>query len=86
MEPAIARATAEGLARNAPHPHAALLFFDFLISDAQPILAARQFFSTSRQIEPPYKGPVKLIDSAALLDEARKWQDLFQRTIIGPSR
>ena len=30
--------------------------------------------------------PLKLIDSAAMLDEARKWQDLFQKTIIGPSR
>ena len=86
MEPAVARAASEGLARNAPHPHAALLFYDFLISDGQPILASRQFFSVSRNIEPLYKGAVQLIDSAAMLDEARKWQDLFQRTIIGPSR
>src|SRR6516165_2278223 len=39
---AIARITAEGLARNAPHPNAAVLFHDFLISDAQPILAERK--------------------------------------------
>jgi iron(III) transport system substrate-binding protein len=86
LAPAIARATAEGLARNAPHPHAAILFYDFLVSDAQPILAERQFLTVSRTIEPLYKGPVKLIDSAAMLDHARKWQDLFQKTIIGPSR
>jgi iron(III) transport system substrate-binding protein len=84
--PAIARATAEGLARNAPHPHAAVLFYDFLLSDAQPILAERQFVTVSRSIEPIYKGPIKLIDSAVMLDQARKWQDLFQKTIIGPSR
>jgi iron(III) transport system substrate-binding protein len=86
IAPAIARATAEGLARNAPHPHAALLFYDFLVSDAQPILASRQFLTVSRNIEPVYKDPVKLIDSAEMLDQARKWQDLFQKTIIGPSR
>ena len=40
----------------------------------------------TRKIEPIYKEPIKLIDSAAMLDQARKWQDLFQRTIIGPSR
>jgi iron(III) transport system substrate-binding protein len=86
IAPAIARATAEGLARNAPHPHAAVLFYDFLLSDAQPLLAERQFFTVSKSIEPLYKGPVKLIDSAVMLDQARKWQDLFQKTIIGPSR
>jgi len=86
IAPAIARATAEGLARNAPHPHAAVLFYDFLLSDAQPILAGRQFMTVSRSIEPFYKGPLKLIDSAVMLDQARKWQDLFQKTIIGPSR
>jgi iron(III) transport system substrate-binding protein len=83
---AIVRATGEGLARNAPHPNAAALFYDFLISDAQPILAARQFMTVSRSLEPLYKGPFRLIDSAAMLDEARKWQELFQKTIIGPSR
>jgi ABC-type Fe3+ transport system substrate-binding protein len=88
IPPAIARATAEGLARNAPHPHAAVLFFDFLISEeGQQILASRQFVSVSRSIETPFnKGPLKLIDSAAILDQARKWQDLYQKTIIAPSR
>ena len=43
IPPLIARPTAAGVARNAPHPHAAVLFYDFLIGDAQPILASRQF-------------------------------------------
>jgi iron(III) transport system substrate-binding protein len=87
IPPAIARPTAEGLARNAPHPHAAVLFFDFLISEeGQQILASRQFVTVSRSIETPFnKGPLKLIDSAAILDQARKWQDLYQKTIIAPS-
>jgi iron(III) transport system substrate-binding protein len=88
IPPAIARPTAEGLARNAPHPHAAVLFFDFLISEeGQQILASRQFVTVSRSIETPFnKGPITLIDSAAILDQARKWQDLYQKTIIAPSR
>ena len=31
-------------------------------------------------------GQLKLIDSSAMLDHARKWQDLYQKTIVGPSR
>lgn len=87
IPPLVARPTAAGVARNAPHPHAAVLFFDFLISDAQPILASRQFVSPSRKIESPFtKGPLELIDSGLMLDQAQKWQDLYQKTIINASR
>jgi len=87
IPPLIARPTAAGVARNAPHPYAAVLFYDFLISDAQPILASRQFVSPSKKVESPFtKGPLKFIDSAVMLDQAKKWQDLFQKTIINPSR
>jgi hypothetical protein len=43
--------------------------------------------SPSRKIESPFtKGPIQLIDSAQMLDNAQKWQDLYQKTIINPSR
>src|SRR6516165_1977011 len=59
IPPAIARATAEGLARNAPHPYAAVLFYDYLISGAQPIFAGRQFIPVSRNLQPQYDvGPL----------------------------
>ena len=87
IPPVIARPTAEGLARNAPHPYAALLFYDFLIGDdGQQVLASRAFVPVRRNIETPFKGPFQLIDSAMMLDQARKWQELYQRTIIAPSR
>ncbi len=87
IPPAIARPNSEGVSRNAPHPHAAVLFFDFLIGEAQSILASRQFVPASRKIETPLgKIPVTLIDSGLILDQARKWQDLFQKTIISQPR
>jgi ABC-type Fe3+ transport system substrate-binding protein len=87
LPPAVARMTAQGLARNAPHPHAAVLFFDFLIGEGQQLLASRQFVTVTRKIESPIdRSSLKLIDSAAMLDQARKWQDLYQKTIIGASR
>jgi iron(III) transport system substrate-binding protein len=83
----IARPLAEGMARNSPHPHAAVLFFDFLISEAQSILARRHFVPANRKVESPLnKRPLKLIDASLMLDQARKWQDLFQKTIVNPSR
>jgi iron(III) transport system substrate-binding protein len=87
IPPAVARVTAEGLARNAPHPNAAMLFFDFLIGEGQQLLASRQFVTVARMLDTPInRGSLKLIDSAAMLEQARKWQDLYQRTIIGVSR
>jgi iron(III) transport system substrate-binding protein len=87
IPPAIARPTSQGLARNAPNPHAAVLFFDYLIGDGQQVLAGRQFVTVSRKIETPFdKSALQLIDSTVLLDQAGKWQDLYQRTIVGPSR
>jgi iron(III) transport system substrate-binding protein len=87
IPPLIARPTAAGVSKNSPHPHAAVLFYDFLLTDAQAILAGRQFVPASRLIETPFsKEPVKLINSAVMLDQAKKWQDLFQQTIIKQSQ
>ena len=74
IPPLIARPTAAAVARNAPHPNAALLFYDFLLGGAQPILAARQFVTVSRKIESPFtKSPIRLIDSGMMLDQSAKW-------------
>ncbi len=77
IPPMIARPTVAGVARNAPHPHAAVLFYDFLIGEAQPILIGRQFVSPSKKFESPFtRNPLQLIDSVEMLDNAKKWQNL----------
>jgi iron(III) transport system substrate-binding protein len=87
IPPAIARPTSQALARNAPSPHAAVLFFDFMIGEAQQILSARHFVTVSRKIETPFSHiQLKLIESSMTLDQARRWQELYQKTIVGPSR
>jgi iron(III) transport system substrate-binding protein len=87
IPPLLARPTAAGVSRYAPQPHAAVLFFDFLIGEAQPILASRQFVSPSRKIESPLtRNPLKLIDSVEMADNAKKWQELYQSIVLKPSR
>ncbi len=87
IPPALARPTAQGLARNAPHPHAAVLFYDFLIGEAQQILASRHFTPASRKVDTPLtNGSLKLIDSALMLDQAKKWQELFRSVILSQPR
>ena len=43
IPPAVARANGVALARRAPHPHAALLFYDFMLSEGQRIMLQRSF-------------------------------------------
>ncbi len=45
LQPAIAQVNGAGVSRRAPNPHSALLFFDFLLSEAQAILAKRDVVS-----------------------------------------
>ena len=49
----------------------------------QPPIRHRQPQDRSRRST---ASPLQLIDSTMMLDHARKWQELFQRTIVGPSR
>ena len=86
LDPVIARANGVGVARKAPHPHAALLFYDFLISDeGQKLYAQREYVAASRNIllPPKLKGvSLKIIDPAQALDQSDKWFKAFQEIIV----
>ena len=87
IAPAIARPNGIGVARRAPHPHASVLFYDFMLSDAQHLLLERDFVPTSRKIETPLnKGPIKFVDPGAILDEYPKWTKLYQEIITRQSK
>ena len=77
---AIARPNGAGVARHAPHPHAAVLFYDFEISEeGQKILAKRDFVPTSRKVDTPLnKLPMKFVDARVTLDEYDKWVKLYE--------
>lgn len=75
----IARANGVGVARAAPNPHAAVLFFDFELSEeGQRILAGRDFVPTSTKIDTPLnKPPIKFVDAQKMIDEYDKWTKLY---------
>jgi iron(III) transport system substrate-binding protein len=76
---AIARPNGVGVARHAPHPHAALLFYEFELSEeGQQIIAEREFVPTSKKIDTPLnKVPMTFVDPKATIDEYDKWKDLY---------
>ncbi len=77
---AIARPNGVGVARRAPHPHAAVLFYDFEISEeGQRILAGRDFVPTNKKVDTPLnKIPLKFVDARVALDEYEKWVKMYE--------
>ena len=83
IEPAIARSNAVGVAAKAPHPAAALLFHEYMLTEAQPLLVAMDYVPTNTRVASPLKGVKILItDPIQSLDEAEKWTQLFDDTVI----
>ena len=86
--PAIARPNGVGVAKQAPHPHAAVLFYDFEISpEGQKILAGRDFVPTNRKVDTPLqKIPMKFVDARVALDEFQKWEKLYEDIFLKRAR
>jgi len=84
----IARPNGVGVARAAPNPHAAILFFDYELSEeGQKILASRDFVPTSTQVENPFsKGGLKFVDARMMLDEYEKWNKLYDEVFGAKGR
>ena len=79
-----ARANGVGVARRAPHPHAALLFYDFEIGEeAQKILAKRDFVPTNKKVDTPLnKVSLEIVDPKLMIDEHEKWTKLYEELFL----
>jgi iron(III) transport system substrate-binding protein len=85
IEPVVARPQAIGVAKNAPHPNAALLFADFVLSpEGQELLLSMGRVPTSLKVKSHLNNfKYALIDPVTVLDESEKWEkiwnDLFMK-------
>ncbi len=87
LDPAIARSNAVGVARQARHPNAALLFYEYLLGEGQQYFVNMDYVPTNTKVASPLKG-VKIVqtDPSRSLDEADKWSTLFENTVVKRSR
>ena len=87
LPPVIARFEGVGVARRAPHPDAAVLFFDFMLTDAQGLLRDRDYFPATRESRPLPDGiTVSFLDPVRDLDENQKWSKSYRDIIIKQAR
>jgi iron(III) transport system substrate-binding protein len=78
LAPLVSMPNGISIANAAPHPHAAVLFLDFMLSDAQTILAERDYVVTSTKVAAPLdRSGLKVLDSAKILADNDKWRRLY---------
>ena len=87
IPPTTARFEGAAVARRAPHPHAAVLFFEFLLTEAQELLRDREMFTARRDAEAlPGGVSLQFLDAARSLDESSKWGRYYREIIVGRAR
>jgi iron(III) transport system substrate-binding protein len=79
INPTFGRPNAIGLARRAPHPNAALLFADFMLSkEGQTLIKERNRVPSSLSVDTHLnKFPFRMIDPVITLDEFDHWEKLW---------
>lgn len=85
LPPGFARFLGTGILRRPPHPHAAVLFLDFMLSDAQRVLLDRDFTPTNMKVK-TLDLAFNVIDPAQILDQGDKWQKLYDEIVIKQGR
>jgi len=82
IAPLISMPNSIAVAHAAPHPSAAVLMFDFMLSDAQKILAERDYVVTSTKVGAPLdRERLTVMDSATTVTEGDKWERLYSQVI-----
>jgi iron(III) transport system substrate-binding protein len=85
IEPAIARANGIAVAGQAPHAHAATLFYEYILSEqTQRMMSKAGYVPSHRLVESPLRNvAIKLIDTEKALDAGEKWSRTFDKTVKG---
>ena len=83
IQPSFARLSGVAISKAPANPHAAVLFYDFMLSpEGQSILQKAFYVPTNLKLnDPRTKLPFKLIEPDVALDEADKWDKLFQEVV-----
>jgi iron(III) transport system substrate-binding protein len=79
IDPVVARPQGIALGRNAPHPHAALAFADFVLSpEGQELLSSMGRVPVSTKVRTHMnRFEYTMVDPATMLEEQEKWNRLW---------
>jgi ABC-type Fe3+ transport system substrate-binding protein len=82
IEPMIGRANGIGVSRRPPHPHAALLFYEYLLKDAQPLITKLHYLSPLKSQASSLRGAkMVFVDPAADSAEVERCDSAYDALI-----
>jgi iron(III) transport system substrate-binding protein len=82
IDPLIGRSNGIGVSRRPPHPNAALLFYEYMIGDAQPLMVKMNYLSPVRKLASDMKGAkVLFVDPAAPREEVERCEAGFNELL-----
>jgi iron(III) transport system substrate-binding protein len=82
LEPAVGRANGIGVSRRPPHPHAARLFYDYNLSEAQSLMVKLHYLSPLKKLSPPERSAnMVFVDWAMDSVEAARCESTYQALI-----
>ena len=84
LEPAVVRANAIGVLKRAPHPNAALLFYEYMLTDGQTVLADMAYIPAAKREDSPLRNMrVRVLDAKEVLDDNDRWTKLYESILRG---
>ena len=88
LEPVIAEGFNIGVARRAPHPNAALLFYDYMLSnETQKLLSSLYFYPASSSAQSLLSDRrIQIVDPVFALDNYQKSTKSFEDMLAGQTR
>jgi iron(III) transport system substrate-binding protein len=84
VEPLVGRPQGLAVAKNAPHPNAALLFADYVLSpEGMELLGAMGRVPTSKNVKTPLDTTKSIIlDVTTIAQETDKWQKVWNALFL----
>jgi iron(III) transport system substrate-binding protein len=84
LNPTFGRPNGVSVVKNAPHPHAALLFVDFMLSlEGQKLIQKVNRVPASNKVDSSLNDfPYQMIDPVVVIDEADKWEKRWSELFL----
>jgi len=91
LPPAVVLPSAVAVSRRAAHPHAAALFYDYMLTDGQKFytevyrVPANKKYDTHVRKLVEQKQPIAVVDAHEAIDDYDKWHGLYKKLIVDRS-
>ncbi len=92
LPPAVVLPSAVAVSRRAPHPNAAALFCDYMLTEGQRFYTEVHRVPANRNYDTPVRRlvrerqAVKIVNAQEAIDDYEKWHDLYKRIIVDRSQ